>query len=54
MQIKAIRAGLRIHEVPVRYRERIGQSKISGTLGGSLAAGFRILYTLLRHLQPNL
>ena len=53
MQIKAIRAGLRIHEVPVRYRERIGHSKISGTFSGSMAAGFRILYTLLRHLQHS-
>ena len=53
MQIKAVRAGLRIREVPVRYRERIGDSKISGTFSGSVAAGFRILYTLLRYLQPN-
>lgn len=48
MQIKSVQAGLRIHEVPVRYRKRIGQSKISGTFRGSMAAGFRILYTLFR------
>ena len=48
MQIKAIRAGLRILEVPVRYRQRIRQSKISGTLQGTLRAGSRILYTVFR------
>jgi glycosyltransferase involved in cell wall biosynthesis len=46
MQIKAIRAGLRIEEVPVPYRCRIGQSKISGTLVGSVKAGYKILYLI--------
>lgn len=49
MQIKAARAGLRIREVPVRYRTRIGRSKVSGTLAGSLGAGWKILYTIGRH-----
>jgi glycosyltransferase involved in cell wall biosynthesis len=49
MQIKAVQNGLRIREVPVRYRERIGRSKISGTVRGSLAAGFKILYALVRY-----
>ncbi len=48
MQAKAIRQGLRIVEVPVRYRPRIGRSKISGTLTGTLRAGFAILATILR------
>ncbi len=48
MQIKAIRAGLRILEVPVRYRRRLGQSKISGTLKGTMRAGSKILYTVFR------
>jgi len=48
MQIKAITAGLRILEVPVRYRTRIGRSKISGTLNGTLRAGSKILYTVFR------
>ena len=48
MQIKAITAGLRILEVPVRYRARIGQSKVSGTLKGSIRAGSKILYTVFR------
>ncbi len=36
MQIKAARAGLRTAEVPARYRRRIGRSKISGTVSGSV------------------
>jgi glycosyltransferase involved in cell wall biosynthesis len=49
MQIKALKAGLRVREVPVSYRKRIGQSKISGTLGGSLRAGARIVMTIFRY-----
>ncbi len=52
MQIKAIQADLRIQEVAVSYRARIGRSKISGTVLGSLAAGFRILYTIFRNWRP--
>jgi hypothetical protein len=48
MQVKAARLGLRTVEVPVRYRKRIGVSKISGTLGGSLCAGHKILWTIFR------
>lgn len=46
MQLKTACAGLRILEVPVRYRTRIGHSKISGTLKGSVCAGARILCTI--------
>jgi len=49
MHIQAARHGLRVLEVPVSYRKRIGQSKISGTLWGSLAAGTKILFTLARY-----
>ncbi len=49
MQIKAVRANLRIHEVPVPYRKRIGKSKISGTIMGSVKAGSKILYTIARY-----
>jgi hypothetical protein len=49
MQIKALRAGLRIVEIPVRYRPRIGVSKISGTLKGSVQAGVKILWTVFRY-----
>ncbi|HMV99435.1 MAG TPA: glycosyltransferase family 2 protein [Acidobacteriota bacterium] len=48
MQIKAIRYGLRIHEIPVRYRCRIGVSKISGTVMGSFNAGRKILSCIAR------
>jgi glycosyltransferase involved in cell wall biosynthesis len=48
MQIKAARAGLRSREVPVRYRRRIGQSKVTGTLSGTVKAGTRILFVIVR------
>jgi len=48
MQVKAPRARLRSVEVPVRYRRRIGKSKISGTLRGSVRAGEKILRTIWR------
>jgi len=54
MQIKAVRAGLRIGEVPVPYRRRIGRSKISGTLAGSVRAGGKILWTIARYGRPRL
>lgn len=44
MQVKAIRQGLVIREVPVRYRQRIGRSKVSGTVWGSIRAAVKILY----------
>jgi hypothetical protein len=43
MQLKAYAAQLRVSEVPVRYRARIGRSKITGTIGGTLRAGAKIL-----------
>jgi glycosyltransferase involved in cell wall biosynthesis len=49
MQVRAARVGLRHVEVPVSYRRRIGVSKVSGTLRGSLGAGRKILWTLARH-----
>ena len=48
MQIRALRQGLAVSEVPVSYRPRIGQSKISGTLKGSVLAGFTILRIIAR------
>jgi glycosyltransferase involved in cell wall biosynthesis len=48
MQIRAARAGLRIREVPMPYHNRMaGQSKVAGSLKGSLRAGQRILRTLV-------
>jgi len=49
MQIKAVRAGLRYLELPVPYRRRVGKSKISGTLNGTLKAGGKILYTVAKY-----
>lgn len=46
MQIKAARDGLRVLEVPVSYRRRIGRSKVSGTVRGVIAAGTKILGTI--------
>lgn len=46
MQIKAVQHGLRIVEIPVGYRPRVGRSKISGTWSGSLRAGWKILWTI--------
>jgi len=43
MQIKAAQQGLRVAEAPVRYRRRIGKSKISGTVRGCVGAGSKIL-----------
>ena len=49
MQIKAAKLGLRCLEVPARYRQRIGVSKISGTVSGTLRAGTKILSVIGRH-----
>ncbi len=51
MVVKAARAGYRYAEVPVRYRRRIGTSKVAGTVTGSLRAGWSILATTLRYAR---
>jgi glycosyltransferase involved in cell wall biosynthesis len=49
MQVKAASRGLRVKEVPVTWRNRIGgESKVAGTLSGSVRAGVRILWTIAR------
>ena len=48
MQLRAIQENLRIQEVPVDYRARIGHSKISGTLRGTVLAGHAILGTIFK------
>ena len=50
MQVRAAKAGLRCTEVPVRYRRRIGVSKISGTVRGTVLAGQKILWTIFKLL----
>ncbi len=54
LQVKALRAGLRVVEVPVSYRKRVGVSKITGTIRGTLAAGYKILWTVLRYSRGPL
>ena len=50
MQIKAIKNKLTFIEIPVDYKIRIGESKVSGTIYGSIMAGYKILYTILKYL----
>ncbi len=49
MQVKAARMDFRFLEVPVSYRRRIGVSKITGTVSGTIKAGWKILYTIFRY-----
>ncbi len=49
MQIKAVKAGLSYAEIPVDYRNRIGQSKVSGTFKGAVGAGYKILRTIWKY-----
>ena len=53
MQIKGVSQGLKILEVPVSYRRRIGKSKISGTIRGVLGAGTKIFFTIFREALPR-
>ena len=48
MQVKAIQMEFKVIEIPVHYRRRIGQSKISGTIGGVLGAGYGIISTIIK------
>ncbi len=50
MQLKAAKLKMKIIEVPVSYRKRIGQSKISGTIKGSVLAGYKIITTIFKHV----
>jgi glycosyltransferase involved in cell wall biosynthesis len=49
MQIKAIKKGLKCAEVPAGYRRRIGISKVSGTLSGSVKAGVKIIWLIFKY-----
>ena len=49
MQIKAVQNSLKITEIPVSYRRRVGVSKISGTVSGTIRAGYKILWTIFRY-----
>ena len=49
MQLKALRQKLAYTEVPVRYKKRIGVSKVSGTVKGSIFAGVKILGWIFKY-----
>jgi len=50
MVVKAARKGLRIQSVPIRYRKRIGKSKVTGTLRGSILAAYYMFLVPLKYL----
>jgi len=49
MQLKAIKLKLSYIEIPVKYRNRIGVSKVSGTVKGSIFAGIKILGWIFKY-----
>ena len=48
MQVKAAKLKFKCTEIPVKYRVRIGKSKISGTVKGTFLAGHKILWTIFK------
>ncbi len=48
MQVKAAKMKMKCIEVPVKYRVRIGVSKVSGTVRGTILAGHKILWTIFK------
>jgi glycosyltransferase involved in cell wall biosynthesis len=53
MQVKALQQGLRVIEIPVSYRKRIGKSKVSGTISGTIKAGVKILWMIGKLAMQN-
>lgn len=49
MQVKAVKNKIRYTEVPVDYRRRIGKSKITGTIKGTVLAGYKIIFTIIKY-----
>lgn len=49
MQLKAAKMGMAVGEVPVTYRRRIGHSKVSGTVKGTILAGYKILSWIFKY-----
>ena len=50
MQVRAAKMKMKCQEIPVSYRRRIGISKVSGTVKGSILAGHKILWTIFKLL----
>ncbi len=49
MQIKAAKNKYKIMEVPVNYKQRIGVSKVSGTVKGTIMAGIKIIFAVFKY-----
>jgi len=49
MQVKALKKNIATAEIPVSYRRRKGVSKVSGTVKGSILAGYKIIYTIFKY-----
>ena len=50
MVVKAARKGLRIQSVPINYRKRIGESKVTGTVRGSVLAAYYMFLVPMKYL----
>jgi glycosyltransferase involved in cell wall biosynthesis len=50
MQVKAVKNHLKVTEVPVSYKKRVGTSKVSGTVKGTIMAGYKIIWTIFKNL----
>jgi glycosyltransferase involved in cell wall biosynthesis len=50
MQLKAAKHKLAVTEVSVDYKRRIGISKVSGTIKGTIMAGYKIIWTIFKYL----
>lgn len=50
MQLKAIKLKMKTSEIPVSYRKRIGVSKVSGTVKGTILAGYKIITTIFKYI----
>ncbi len=50
MQAKSAKQKLRYAEIPVDYRKRIGKSKVSGTVKGTVLAGYKIITTIIKYM----
>ncbi|MCP4443122.1 MAG: glycosyltransferase family 2 protein [Aureispira sp.] len=49
MQVKAAKLGMKSTEIAVNYRKRIGKSKVSGTIKGTIMAGYKIITTIFKY-----
>lgn len=50
MQLKAAKKNYRFCEVPVNYKKRIGKSKVSGTVKGTVMAGYKIITSIFKYI----